>query len=68
MQNYTYNVPTIINFSSMWLVRIVLALILTPVMGLVGYWIAMSVELTVRGIAFAVYLKTGHWMNKQIPR
>ena len=61
-------VPTIINFSSMWLVRIVLALILTPVMGLVGYWIAMSVELTVRGIAFAVYLKTGHWMNKQIPR
>ncbi len=60
-------VPTLLNFGSMWLVRIVLAFILTPVYGLTGYWIAMAVELTVRGIAFAIYVRSGHWMKKAIP-
>jgi putative MATE family efflux protein len=42
-------VPTILNFCSMWLVRIGLALVLTPKYGLTGYWIAMCIELNVRG-------------------
>lgn len=60
-------VPTVINFGTMWLVRIVLALILTPTMGLVGYWVAMAIDLTVKGLAFAIYIRGGHWMKKSIP-
>ncbi|MBO6169357.1 MAG: MATE family efflux transporter [Bacteroidales bacterium] len=56
--------PTILNFASVWLIRIVLALILTPRMGLVGYWIAMASELAVRGILFLLFIKSGHWMRK----
>ena len=57
-------VPTILNFSSMWLVRIVLAFILTPKYGLTGYWIAMCVELNVRGLIFLIYIRGGHWIRK----
>ena len=57
-------VPTVLNFGTMWIVRIGLALILTPVYGLVGYWIAMCVELSLRGILFLVYVRSGKWMRK----
>jgi putative MATE family efflux protein len=57
-------VPSIINLSSIWCVRIVLALILTPHLGLTGFWIAMCVELNVRGILFLYRLKSGRWMDK----
>ena len=57
-------VPTIINFGTMWLVRIVIALILTPTMGLTGYWIAMCIELSLRGIVFLIYVAGGRWQRK----
>ncbi len=57
-------VPTVLNFASIWLVRIVLAVILTPRYGLVGYWIAMCVELNVRGILFAIRVAGNSWMKK----
>ena len=59
-------VPTVLNFGSMWVVRIGLALILTPKLGLVGYWIAMAIDLTLRGIAFLVYVRLGRWKRKSI--
>ena len=57
-------VPTLLNFGSMWLVRIVLALFLTPKYGLTGYWIAMCIELNVRGLLYLFYVRSGHWMRK----
>ena len=48
----------------MWVVRIGLALLLTPVYGLVGYWIAMCVELSFRGIIFLLYVRSGHLLKK----
>ena len=57
-------VPTIINFGTMWIVRIGLALILTPRYGLTGYWIAMCLELSFRGILYLVYVRSGHWLKK----
>ena len=57
-------VPTVLNFGTMWIVRIGLALILTPVYGLVGYWIAMCMELSIRGILFLLYVRSGKWMRK----
>ena len=58
-------VPTLLNFGSMWLVRIALALILTPKLGLAGYWIAMAIELSVRGLLFLVYVRSGRWMKEK---
>ncbi|MCH5185938.1 MAG: MATE family efflux transporter [Oscillospiraceae bacterium] len=49
-------IPSLMNFFSIWLVRIGLALILTPVLGLAGAWIAMCIELCVRGILLVTRL------------
>lgn len=43
-------VPSLMNLGSIWIVRIGLALILVSRLGLTGMWIAMPVELCVRGL------------------
>ncbi len=50
-------VPCIMNLGSIWLVRIPLAAILARTMGLRGVWLAMCIELTVRGIIFLLRLR-----------
>ncbi len=52
-------IPSIMNFVSLWAVRIPLALVLSRYFGLVGVWIAMCSELVFRGIIFLVRLFTG---------
>ena len=59
-------VPSLMNFISMWLVRIGLAFVLTPKFGLVGYWIAMCAELNVRGILFLWRLRGEKWMKHKV--
>lgn len=59
-------VPSVLNFGSMWVIRIGLALILTPRLGLVGYWIAMCIELNVRGLLFYWRLRGEKWMKLKI--
>ena len=59
-------VPMLLNFGSMWIVRIGLAFILTPKIGLAGYWIAMCIELNVRGIIFFLRIKGKKWMKKDL--
>ena len=59
-------IPSIMNFASMWIVRIIPAAILAPKIGLVGFWIAMCVELNFRGIIFLLRLKGKRWMEKGI--
>lgn len=49
--------PSILNLSSIWLVRIPLAAVLARTMGLQGVWLAMCIELTFRGIIFLIRLK-----------
>ena len=56
--------PSVMNFTSMWLVRIIPAIFLVKVYGLVGFWIAMAVELTFRGAIFLVRLARGKWLAK----
>lgn len=56
--------PSIMNLVSMWGVRISLALILVPHIGLYGVWIAMCIELCVRGILFLVRLFREKWLKK----
>lgn len=56
-------VPTALELVSMWVVRIGLALVLTPALGLEGYWIAMCVELNVRGLLFLWRMRGERWMK-----
>ncbi len=57
-------VPSVMNFCSMWVVRIGLALALTPKFGLIGYWIAMCAELNFKGILFLWRLHGDRWIKK----
>ena len=50
-------VPCIMNLGTIWLVRIPLAYVLAQTMGLKGVWLAMAIELTVRGLIFLLRLK-----------
>lgn len=52
-------VPSIINLLSIWGVRIILSVILVGKYGLPGAWIAMAVELCVRGILLFLRKQTG---------
>lgn len=61
-------VPSLMNFFSIWAVRLTLAFWLAPVMGLQGVWLAMCIELCFRGIIFLIRLERGRWMNKQTLR
>ncbi len=56
--------PSIMNFGSMWVVRILPAIFLTRVYGLTGFWICMAVELTFRGIIFLIRLRSGSWLRR----
>lgn len=55
--------PSVMNLGSMWGVRITLAAILAPIMGLKGVWIAMCVELCFRGLIFLIRLKSDKWIK-----
>ena len=56
-------VPSAMNLCSIWLVRLTLAAVLAPVMGLQGVWLAMCIELCFRGIIFLVRLRGDRWMK-----
>lgn len=56
-------VPACMNFGSIWLVRVPLAAILAPSMGLRGVWIAMCIELSFRGAIFLWRLASGAWLR-----
>lgn len=55
-------VPAGINFGSIWLVRITLSALLAPVYGLYGVWLAMCIELCVRGAIFLTALTRKQWI------
>lgn len=55
--------PAVMNFGSIWLVRIPLAALMAPTMGLRGVWIAMCIELVFRGLIFLWRLVSGRWLK-----
>lgn len=56
---------SIINLVSIWGVRLTLVLLLAPSMGLHGVWLAMAIELTLRGTFFLVRLYFRLKLNSQ---
>lgn len=57
-------VPCIMMIASMWGIRITMALLLVPRIGLAGFWIAMAVELCIRGVLFLIRLLRERWLQK----
>lgn len=57
-------VPCLMNFFSIWAIRLSLAALLAPIMGLKGVWIAMCIELCFRGIIFLIRLFKRSWITK----
>lgn len=55
--------PSLINFISMWFVRIPLSLLLSSYYGFYGIWVAMCIELCIRGLLFLYRLKRGKWLK-----
>ena len=51
------------NLGSIWAVRLTLAALLAPTMGLQGVWVAMCVELCFRGAIFLVRLRRETWIK-----
>lgn len=60
--------PNAINLTSMWLIRIPFAKLVVGPYGLVGVWIAMCCELTIRGIAFLIFLRSPKWLDTKVVR
>ena len=57
-------VPSLMNFGSIWGVRLTLAAWLAPTMGLRGVWLAMCIELCFRGVIFLARLWGSNWIYK----
>lgn len=58
--------PAVMNFGSIWAVRIPLAAIMAPTMGLRGVWIAMAVELSFRGLIFMWRMFSKKWLPSKV--
>jgi Na+-driven multidrug efflux pump len=56
--------PAIMSLLSMWGVRLTLAALLASSYGLPGVWVAMAIELTLRGFIFLIRQLRGRWMKK----
>ncbi len=59
-------ISTVLNMSTMWLVRIPLAYVLAPRIGLRGVWIAMWLQLTVCGTLFLIMLYRQNRRGKEM--
>lgn len=58
-------VPSLLNLGSIWIVRLGLALLLVGKLGLRGMWIAMAIELCVRGTLMLWRQKTSKFYETQ---
>lgn len=58
--------PAAMNFGSIWLVRLPIAALMAPTMGLNGVWLAMCIELCFRGSIFLWRLLKGTWLRHGI--
>jgi putative MATE family efflux protein len=56
----------VITSSGLWLVRVPIALLLTQSLGLIGAWIAMGVDLNLRGLACWLRFRSGKWTQVQV--
>ena len=56
-------IPSIMNFISIWFVRLTLSVLLSKTFGLPGVWFAMCAELCFRGMIFLVRIYREKWIH-----
>ena len=61
-------VPSLLNLGSIWIVRLGLARLLVGPLGLQGMWLAMAVELCVRGLLLLYRLRTSKHYTRFVPQ
>lgn len=59
-------IPSLLNLLSIWGVRLTLSVILVQTMGLYGVWLAMCIELCVRGLLLLYRQQRGKWLHKDL--
>ncbi len=59
-------ISTVMNFGSLWLVRLPLSFLLAGSLGLRGMWIAMSIELVFRGSIYLLMLRSKRWLPPEL--
>lgn len=59
-------VPSILNLLSIWVVRLGLSMILVGSLGIHGVWIAMAVELSIRGLLLLYRLQHSTYLKQPI--
>ena len=59
-------IPSALNLISIWGVRLTLAALLAPQLGLRGVWMAMCIELCFRGFLFLMLLWKGKWKRQTL--
>ena len=57
---------TVITAASMWGIRVPLSALLAPHFGLHGVWLAMALQLTVRGLLFLLRLHRRRWLPLEL--
>ncbi len=58
--------PSIISLLTMWGIRVVAAFVLAPTYGLAGVWMAMTIELIIRGLLFLIRYESKKWMQIKV--
>lgn len=58
-------IPSLLNLISIWGVRLTLSVLLVDKLGLHGIWIAMAIELCVRGLLLLYREQRGNWLYKK---
>lgn len=59
-------IPSILNAASIWGVRITLCLLMVPMYGLTGAWIAMCIELCFRGAILLLRFLSSPWKKLEL--
>lgn len=57
---------TVLNFVTMWGVRVPLSVILAPCFGLHGVWMAMALQLELCGLMYLLRLWRKQWMPREV--
>ncbi len=56
----------LITGSGLWLLRVPLALLLAPRFGLIGAWVAMNIDLNIRGLLVWLRFRGEHWTKLKV--
>ena len=56
----------VLNIFSMWCIRLTLAFLLAPRLGLMGVWVAMYIDWLVRSIVFTIRFARGKWKELRV--